>query len=41
MRFEAPLPQDFKELIDKFRHYLNYRKDHLEDDTETNEDASR
>lgn len=35
MKFEVPLPDDFQELLEKFRHYLSYRKDHLEDKDES------
>jgi len=35
MKFEVPLPDDFEELLEKFRHYLSFRKDHLEDKDES------
>ncbi|MBK9272289.1 MAG: RluA family pseudouridine synthase [Saprospiraceae bacterium] len=37
MKFEVPLPEDFQELLEKWRKYLNHRKDGLEDDDSISE----
>lgn len=33
MHFESELPEDFKQVLEKWRHYLQYRKEKLENDT--------
>ncbi len=37
MEFEVPLPEDFQQLLEKWRKYVLYRKDGMEENEIENE----